>query len=557
MSAAPNVIAPALPLVTVFSDKTGARITAARPMDFAEIERVIRAVPPVTEKDALALLKMARFGDKRSAKNALRHDDNVLEVTGIIAEYDGEWVPMSAAADALSAAGIAALLYTSPNHQIVNPPKSFGGPRWRVLTTLACPLAGAVPELRAAHRHWCGVLNAVLGGVLSVESFTLSQSYYFGRLAGRADPEIITLSGTCLDQMNEPPAPMFPAGPVEPRGATASTGRKDNAELRQAFITEQGRYTSMRSFAARWAGSGMGAPDIEAALHGLLDLCPNSTINGDGIDLRTRCAPLANSAFGKFSQGRQWQPEYLDREHHDQDDHVDREQRDHELHDQDQQPVSVSDFYSYLPDRAYIFTPTRELWRLASVNARCPPPLGPDGAAVTVKRKKKKRDGSEVVEDVAVLPSQWLDDHHPIEQMTWAPGESMVIRGRLVADGGWITALTARRFNLYRPPLPWHGDPKLAGRWLDHIRLVYPEDGEHIIRWLAHRVQRPGEKINHALVLGGEQGIGKDTLLEPVKHAVGPWNFAEVSPLAAARTVQWLCQVRHPARQRGAGLRRV
>jgi hypothetical protein len=26
------------------------------------------------------------------------------------------------------------------------------------------------------------------------------------------------------------------------------------------------------------------------------------------------------------------------------------------------------------------------------------------------------------------------------------------------------------------------------------------------------------------------QGIGKDTLLEPVKHAIGPWNFSEVSP---------------------------
>ena len=50
------------------------------------------------------------------------------------------------------------------------------------------------------------------------------------------------------------------------------------------------------------------------------------------------------------------------------------------------------------------------------------------------------------------------------------------------------------------------------------------------MRWLAHRVQRPAEKINHALVLGGAQGIGKDTLLEPVKHAVGPWNFQEVSP---------------------------
>ena len=43
-------------------------------------------------------------------------------------------------------------------------------------------------------------------------------------------------------------------------------------------------------------------------------------------------------------------------------------------------------------------------------------------------------------------------------------------------------------------------------------------------------MQRPQEKINHALVLGGYQGIGKDTLLEPVKQAIGPWNFSEASP---------------------------
>ena len=62
------------------------------------------------------------------------------------------------------------------------------------------------------------------------------------------------------------------------------------------------------------------------------------------------------------------------------------------------------------------------------------------------------------------------------------------------------------------------------------MHKVYPDDADHIINWLAHRVQRPQEKINHAVVLGGAQGIGKDTLLEPVKHAVGPWNFVEVSP---------------------------
>jgi hypothetical protein len=44
-------------------------------------------------------------------------------------------------------------------------------------------------------------------------------------------------------------------------------------------------------------------------------------------------------------------------------------------------------------------------------------------------------------------------------------------------------------------------------------------------------VQRPHEKVNHALVFGsGDQGIGKDTLLEPVKRAIGPWNFSEASP---------------------------
>ena len=40
-------------------------------------------------------------------------------------------------------------------------------------------------------------------------------------------------------------------------------------------------------------------------------------------------------------------------------------------------------------------------------------------------------------------------------------------------------------------------------------------------------MQRPQEKINHALVLGGAQGIGKDTLLEPLKPAIGPWNFPQ------------------------------
>ena len=116
--------------------------------------------------------------------------------------------------------------------------------------------------------------------------------------------------------------------------------------------------------------------------------------------------------------------------------------------------------------------------------------------------------------------------------MTWCPGAPQLIRDKVVREGGWIAQGGYTVLNLYKPPvLPRReGDPEL---WLEHGYRIYGNDVHHVLRWLAHRVQRPHEKINHALVLGGAQGIGKDTLLEPVKQAIGPWNFTEVSPQQA------------------------
>jgi len=171
--------------------------------------------------------------------------------------------------------------------------------------------------------------------------------------------------------------------------------------------------------------------------------------------------------------------------------------------------VTLDDFCAYLPEHKYIFIPSRELWPASSVNARIPPVA--DGDAI-------------------VKPSVWLDRHRAVEQMTWAPGAPTVVHDRLVSHGGWIERPGCSVFNLYRPPTIEPGNPDAAGPWLEHVYRIYPDDADHILRWLAHRVQRPGEKINHALVLGGLQGIGKDTILEPVKHAVGPWNFVEVTP---------------------------
>ncbi len=174
------------------------------------------------------------------------------------------------------------------------------------------------------------------------------------------------------------------------------------------------------------------------------------------------------------------------------------------------QRVTIEDFYAYLPQHRYLFVPTRELWPASSVNALIPAVVSDGGGAMR--------------------PADWLDKNRAVEQLTWAPGEPPLIADRLIADGGWLEKAGCQTFNLYRPPVLINGDWRRAFMWLNHLRYVYGIHAHHIIRWLAHRVQRPGEKINHALVLGGAQGIGKDTILEPVRHAVGECNFVDVSP---------------------------
>jgi hypothetical protein len=176
----------------------------------------------------------------------------------------------------------------------------------------------------------------------------------------------------------------------------------------------------------------------------------------------------------------------------------------------------LGDFYSYMRQHEYIFVPARELWPASSINGR----FGKVQVGTAANGKP-----------ILIPSSTWLDQHRPVDQMTWAPGMPMMIDDKVIREGGWIEQPGARVFNLYQPPTQTLGDSAQADPWLEHVGLIFPEHAEHIIRYLAHRVQRPGEKINHALLLGSEgQGIGKDGLLAPVRQALGSWNWSEQNP---------------------------
>ena len=179
--------------------------------------------------------------------------------------------------------------------------------------------------------------------------------------------------------------------------------------------------------------------------------------------------------------------------------------------------VTIDDFVAYMPTHVYIFTPCREPWTQTSVNARLPP------VPVLDKNGRPKRVNGKLV---TMLPSRWLDQNKPVEQMTWCPGYPMLIKDRLVVDGGWIERKDVTCFNHYRPPRIQAGDASKAGPWLDHVRKIYPEDANHIITWLAHRVQRPHEKITMRSCSAAVRVLVRTRYLSPSNVRLGRGIFA-------------------------------
>jgi Family of unknown function (DUF5906) len=189
-------------------------------------------------------------------------------------------------------------------------------------------------------------------------------------------------------------------------------------------------------------------------------------------------------------------------------------------------PVTLEDFVAHLPDHSYIFIPTRATWNATGVNAAVSPVpvLGKNGKPVLNKSGPNKGQPKKVP------ATGYIDKNRPVHHLTWWPGLPMMIKDQLIIDDAWVKRKGVTTFNLYRPPSIQHGDPKKADRWLDLVHKVYPNDGMRIIRFLAHRVQHPMVKINHALLMGGFPGIGKDTIIVPARRAVGEWNAKNATP---------------------------
>lgn len=146
----------------------------------------------------------------------------------------------------------------------------------------------------------------------------------------------------------------------------------------------------------------------------------------------------------------------------------------------------------------------------------------------TVTRNELSRDGF----DGAFL--HVFPDHKPstlflknpttvkVDGLIYLPGETE----NPIRRGG------AEYWNIWRDPgvlLPNESTREDVEPWLEHLNYLYPnqQEQEHLLNWMACTLQHPSTKINHAILIAGNMGVGKDMLLNPLRYGLGEANICE------------------------------
>lgn len=129
------------------------------------------------------------------------------------------------------------------------------------------------------------------------------------------------------------------------------------------------------------------------------------------------------------------------------------------------------------------------------------------------------------------VPRPWVSVlQHPnfriVDKLTYSPGQPTMCKERSYDSDSVHDCL-----NIYSPPdvNPEEGDVSPFIGLVEAVLDYDPAAVNHVMSFLAFMVQYPGERINHALVIQGEQGIGKDTIIHTMERVFGVHNCSQVT----------------------------
>lgn len=193
--------------------------------------------------------------------------------------------------------------------------------------------------------------------------------------------------------------------------------------------------------------------------------------------------------------------------------------------------LKKEDFLFYAPDNDFIHRLTGLRWKKAAVDAKC---------------------GKIIFDGKKIFASDWVVKHQCCTSRTSDPSnKNDYLKNKVCANGEILDAFGNGVYNDYRPPVlqldlkESYTAEELAQiaadakPFIEHCHLIFDKpapkagqltDAMQFIKYLAHRVQKPAEKPRFALVVAGEQGIGKDTAIDFVIDAIGSHNMSNIDP---------------------------
>lgn len=165
--------------LTVFRDLTGAHADE-HVTTLDGLADWLRSLPPAAGKAQRPLISLARYSGNRC-------DASIIEHHGAVIDHDAGRLAPEHAAETLRAFGIAAVVQTSASH-------TADRPAFHVLLPFAAPCDAV------RRNDLLAVADALLGGDAASESYTGSQSYFVGAVAG-APYHVWHVDGMCIDQL--------------------------------------------------------------------------------------------------------------------------------------------------------------------------------------------------------------------------------------------------------------------------------------------------------------------------------------------------------------------
>lgn len=520
-----------------FFGSLGATHCDEREISWPDLVAYLQNPPEYPNKQACPLLKLGAFGNQISAKGSLRHDANVLYVSGVEGDHDAGLIQPQDAAAMLQHAGIAAIIYTTPSHTPT-------APRWRVLAPLSQNYQPAARWELAAR------LNHVFGGTLAPESFTLSQSYYFGRVAG-VGYEAHVSNGHYLDALTLPA--LYPTlTPNANRGDFSLSdapvpewrGPTDDADLiRRALMSK----SAASAFGGRACFADLWHANADALAVAYPPSKPGEAWNGSEAD----AALVSHLAFwtgrhGERIRSLMLQSGLVRDKWHERDDYLPRTicemlaRPGEVLQDKPVEPAAVAQataeaptqrevsgntFLSieaqktlfagcvYIQDRHRVLVPGGVLLKPDQFRAA----FGGYCFVMDANNERTSRNAWEAFTESQVLRAPRADT------ICFKPN---LPPGAVVNDAGKLRANTYWPAEVKRAP----GD---VTPFLDHLAKVLPDarDRQIMLSYMAAIVQYKGVKFPWCPVLQGAEGNGKTFFSACVAMAVGQhfthWPLAD------------------------------